>query len=164
MNTMKTTASFTVIAGAYAAMMMMSVLPGNAGKGKNGRGEKPATTLTETEAATLTFMREEEKLARDVYLMLADLWGNQIFSNIAASEQKHMDAPKSMLDKYNLPDPVLEEGEFADPELQHLYDRLVVNPHFPALRDGPTAVSGASRKKQFPSSNAFAEKIVRVIK
>ena len=81
--------------------------------------------MTAAESATLTFMREEEKLARDVYLFLFDVWGKRVFSNIAASEQNHMDALKRMLDKYGLPDPILGEGVFRDPELQELYDLLV---------------------------------------
>ncbi|MBL0226664.1 MAG: DUF2202 domain-containing protein [Geobacteraceae bacterium] len=58
--------------------------------------------LSSTEAEMLTFMREEEKLARDVYIAMYQKWGAITFSNIAASEQQHMDTIKKMLDKYNL--------------------------------------------------------------
>ena len=40
----------------------------------------------------MTYMREEEKLARDVYVKLAGTSGNPVFTRIAASEQRHMDA------------------------------------------------------------------------
>jgi hypothetical protein len=74
----------------------------------------------------LTYMREEEKLAHDVYIFLYDKWGVQIFQNIAASEQTHTDAVKSLLDAYNLPDPSAEAqpGQFSNANLQALYDQL----------------------------------------
>ncbi|NTU84465.1 MAG: DUF2202 domain-containing protein [Chloroflexales bacterium] len=87
----------------------------------------PAQTLSAAEAAALTFMREEEKLARDVYLTLATTWSLPVFTNIAASEQMHMDALKTLLDRYGLPDPAAGKapGVFTNPELQTLYTQLV---------------------------------------
>jgi len=84
-------------------------------------------TLTEDEVAGLLFMREEEKLAHDVYLALYDQWGQPIFKNIAASEQIHTDTVKLLLDKYEIPDPadVSPLGQFSDQDLQALYDQLV---------------------------------------
>lgn len=84
------------------------------------------TALTPSEARTLTFMREEEKLARDIYTNLYQLWRAEVFYNISLSEQKHMDTMKKKLDKYKLPDPVLPTvGAFSDPELQALYNTLL---------------------------------------
>ncbi len=114
-----------VCAGLALAIQPATAGKGRGGGGKGGGGQVVPATLSVDEAATLTFMREEEKLARDVYLYLFDLWGTQVFANIANSEQSHMDALKSMLDKYGLPDPVLDPGEFSDPHLQELYDTLV---------------------------------------
>jgi len=87
----------------------------------------PATgDLTDGEIAGLLYMREEEKLARDVYLTLYDNWGVRVFQNIANSEQTHTDAVKSLLDFYGLEDPAAgnEAGEFANADLQTLYDQL----------------------------------------
>ncbi len=97
----------------------------------------PALTaeLDESEAATLTFIREEEKMARDVYLAMSTQWGLPIFAQIAESEQEHMDAIERLLDKYGLPDPVLGIGTFADPLIQELYDSL--------MESGSTSVLGA---------------------
>lgn len=85
--------------------------------------------LSEEEINDLIHMREEEKLARDVYITLYKKWGMKIFYNISQSEQRHMDAIKRMLDKYGLPDPVEETndtiGVFVNPELQELYYTLV---------------------------------------
>ncbi len=41
---------------------------------------------------TLIFMREEEKMARDVYRVLGEQWGVDVFNNISQSKQKHMNA------------------------------------------------------------------------
>jgi hypothetical protein len=83
--------------------------------------------LTDDEIYWLTYMREEEKVARDVYLSMSDMWKLRIFDNIAASEQTHMDTIKILLDKYNIPDPATghETGEFTNPDLQKLYDDLI---------------------------------------
>ncbi|AFL75782.1 DUF2202 domain-containing protein [Thiocystis violascens] len=83
--------------------------------------------LESTEAEALLFMREEERLARDVYLVMDELWQALPFANIALSEQKHMDSVKSMMDKYDLTDPSNpnEPGVFANPELQALYSQLI---------------------------------------
>ena len=84
-------------------------------------------TLTTDEKNDLAFMREEEKLARDVYLTLHDIWGTTVFANIATSEQQHMDAILSLLITYKLPDPTVGKmvGEFVNVELQALYNTLI---------------------------------------
>lgn len=83
--------------------------------------------LSTAEADALLFMREEEKLAHDVYVTLYDLWGVNVFSNIVASEQSHMDAVGVLLDRYGLSDPTQGNtvGEFTNPTLQSLYDQLI---------------------------------------
>jgi len=82
--------------------------------------------LDEADKEALIFMREEEKLARDVYLAMYELWGIPIFQNISSSEQSHTEAVKTLLDGYNVPDPASDElGEFTNPDLQNLYNDLV---------------------------------------
>jgi hypothetical protein len=85
------------------------------------------TSLTTAEITGLTVMREEEKLARDVYTTLYAKWQTPIFANIAGSEQTHMDAILNLLKKYSLADPAAGKavGAFADPTLQSLYAALV---------------------------------------
>ena len=65
------------------------------------------TTLDPAEVTHLVFMREEEKLARDVYLTLGEMYPQQrIFDRIATqSEQQHTDAVLATLNQYNIPDP-----------------------------------------------------------
>jgi hypothetical protein len=89
--------------------------------------ETTNTELTQNEIDALLFMREEEKLARDVYLTLYEKWDLVLFKNIARSEQRHMDAVKTLIDRYGLEDPMLGEvGEFTNQDLQSLYDDLVI--------------------------------------
>jgi len=82
--------------------------------------------ITETEKEDLIFLREEEKLARDVYLYADNKYNIQIFSNISQSEQSHMDSVLALLIKYNMEDPVIAgEGVFSNSYLQELYNSLV---------------------------------------
>lgn len=83
--------------------------------------------LDAAEAAGLTFMREEEKLARDVYQYFYPLWNLTLFDNISLSEQEHFEAIGGLLDRYRLDDPALQDlpGVFQNAELQQLYDTLV---------------------------------------
>ncbi|MGF2410788.1 DUF2202 domain-containing protein [Ferruginibacter sp.] len=87
----------------------------------------PIESLSTAELNTLSLMREEEKLARDVYITLYNKWGVNIFTNISKSEQTHMDAILMLLNKYGLPDPVGSNaiGVFSNATLQNLYTQLV---------------------------------------
>jgi hypothetical protein len=86
----------------------------------------PSGELNAEEVAGLQFMREEEKLAHDVYLFLFDKWGLNTFQNIANSEQTHTDSVKILLDRYGLSDPAAATtpGQFTNSTLQNLYDQL----------------------------------------
>lgn len=88
-----------------------------------------AGTLDPTEEADALFMREEEKLARDVYNRMDQLWNKRVFSNIAQSEQRHMDAMLNMLNLFGLPDPAAGNapGVFDNASLQALYDDFVAD-------------------------------------
>ncbi len=84
-------------------------------------------TLSSNEVIGLLRMREEEKLARDVYEALGTKWGVPLFSNIARSEQTHTNAVQKLLALYGIQDPVGVDirGEFQDANLQELYNNLV---------------------------------------
>lgn len=105
---------------------------GNGGNGagllnQGARGRDRDEELSADEIEGILYMREEEKLARDVYLTLYDQWSLPIFQNIANSEQTHMDAIEKLIDRYGLTDPAAgnDAGEFTDQTLQSLYDDLV---------------------------------------
>jgi hypothetical protein len=82
--------------------------------------------LDANETAALLYMREEEKLAHDVYLTFSAQWDSPIFQNISQSEQTHTDAIKVLIDRYKLTDPASNTiGMFTNPDLQTLYEALV---------------------------------------
>ena len=85
-----------------------------------------AIPLSQADQTNLLFMREEEKLARDVYAEMHRLWGMSIFKSISAKEQEHMDAMATLLQRYQLPDPVGGDvpGVFINPILKNLYQVL----------------------------------------
>ncbi len=101
----------------------------------DGNGENPALCwdalpleeLSETELDALYYMIEEEKLARDVYVKLFNVWGSRVFQKISQSEQRHMDAIGALFNRYEIENPATgqETGYFENSELQNLYDVLV---------------------------------------
>jgi hypothetical protein len=112
---------------------------GNGGNGRYGQGaggngnselavlaSSDSSELSAEESAALLYMREEEKLAHDVYVTFYDQWGLPIFQNISQSEQTHTDTIKTLLDRYDLSDPASGVvGVFTNPDLQLLYNDLV---------------------------------------
>lgn len=84
--------------------------------------------LSAGEAEGLLYMRQEEKVARDVYTILGQSWNLNIFTNIIISEQNHMDAVKRLILKYELVDPVVNDdiGVFSDPVFQQMFDDFVL--------------------------------------
>lgn len=95
----------------------------------------PAGTLSDAEANALLFMREEEKLARDIYSAMGTRYALRPFTNIKKSEQQHMDAVRFLIDRYQLTDPVGENaaGVFVDSMLQELYNTLLVKGNVSAV-------------------------------
>lgn len=82
--------------------------------------------LTDAEIAGLLRMREEEKMAREVYLKMNELWGAKSFENIAKSELTHANAVLALLTHFEIADPASSEiGVFADVAIQKLYNELV---------------------------------------
>ncbi len=83
--------------------------------------------LSDEEKKAIIYLREEEKLARDVYTVLYDKWNLRVFENIKASEQRHMDAMLTLIETYGLKDPVKndETGKFTNPEIAAIYKELI---------------------------------------
>ncbi len=82
--------------------------------------------LSAGEKDGLIFMREEEKLARDVYIVLYEKWNRRVFNNISQSEQRHTNAVLYLINRYGINDPVSDDGVgvFTNPDLQNLYNQL----------------------------------------
>ena len=91
----------------------------------------PIETLSVAEQASLAFMREEEKLAHDVYAQMDARWGasTRVFGNIANSEATHTEAVRQLLLRYSLVDPAatLAAGLFQNTTLQGLYTQLAAS-------------------------------------
>ena len=122
---MKATALIPAIALALGTVF--TALPSAAeARGPARNNQTQTSAFTAEDAQTLTWMREEEKLARDVYINLYQQWNKAIFDNIAASEQRHIDAIASLMVRFDVPDPSLPGvGEFSNPEIQSMYDDLL---------------------------------------
>ncbi|MBP8287670.1 MAG: DUF2202 domain-containing protein, partial [Rhodoferax sp.] len=88
---------------------------------------RPTAELSDIECADLGLMREEEKIARDVYMQLFERWGVMPFGNISGSEQAHMDMVGLLLKRFGVSDAVagLEVGHFATATMQALHDQLL---------------------------------------
>ena len=90
-----------------------------------------AQVATDKEKASVLRMREEEKMARDVYMVMNEKWDHQVFSHISESEIYHMSQMKLWVDKFSLDDPFSrnndKRGVFTDPSLQKLYNELIAS-------------------------------------
>ena len=97
------------------------------GQGRAGGRNQPAQGLSATQVEWLRTMREEEKLARDVYRQLGLRSGMQIFGNISDAESKHMSAMAQILTRYQIPDPLQSDktGVFPSAKFQQHYQQLV---------------------------------------
>ncbi|MDD3997333.1 MAG: DUF2202 domain-containing protein [Sphaerochaetaceae bacterium] len=80
-----------------------------------------------TEQDGILLMREEEKLARDVYLALYETWNLRTFSNIARAEQRHIDAVAALMKYKGIDDQLADAlpGVFTIPKMAALYEELV---------------------------------------
>lgn len=117
-----------LIVVAILTILAGMTVPNLAGQQQRASRLLPAAIqLAEAEEQHILYMREEEKLSRDVYLTLYELWGAEVFANISESEQRHMDAVKNLITRYGLVDPVVDDtvGAFSNPNFVVLYDELV---------------------------------------
>jgi len=81
--------------------------------------------LTEEEIEGLMVMREEEKLAGDVYSFFYEKYNQLIFSNISKSETAHKNAVLHLIEGYGLTDPTPSEtATFANSLFNDLYVQL----------------------------------------
>ena len=97
MNIIKKTIGYALVFSLCCAFPVMARGPGA------GQNIQTSPSLSAEEQDTLLWMREEEKLARDVYSRLYKVWKVRVFTNIAASEQRHMDAILKKIGNYSPP-------------------------------------------------------------
>lgn len=118
---------------AAVATVSAAVLAVGAGVTVSAQASSPTTDATDTvttsltaeQAADLSFTRDEERMALDLWTLFAEEYPEtEVFANIAESEQRHFDAVGDKLDQYGLPDPSegMPPGEYVVPAIQELYD------------------------------------------
>lgn len=120
-----------IVTGTVAALMFTAGFGISGCSSNSDQAPSPARAAATTAALSasgrqaLVHMREEEKLAHDVYVALDAQ--SSIFATIAQAEQRHGAAIAGLLGRYGLEDPAAGKGggEFASPELQALHDELV---------------------------------------
>ncbi|QFY88444.1 DUF2202 domain-containing protein [Magnetovirga frankeli] len=88
---------------------------------------QPVGNLSQQEMQHLLYMREEEKLALDVYSALYQKWKLSLFASISRSEQRHTSAIANLLARYGLQDPAANSppGQFSNSHLAKLYQDLM---------------------------------------
>ena len=125
--TVNRTISVIAVALALVASPVAVLASGKGGVAVEAVSSVSQQSLSALEIENLMYMREEEKLARDVYLTMFDAWALAVFDNIAVSEQTHTDSVKDMIEKYRLADPVVDDtvGVFVNQELAALYADLI---------------------------------------
>ena len=111
------------------ALMAMLATAGQAQawqtRGQTGGGVA-VVAITAQEQDDVSYMREEEKLAHDIYLDYKAMWGGVVFDNIATSEARHFDAIGRLLTRYGVPDPAQPyPGNFLNGDLQAMYADLI---------------------------------------
>jgi hypothetical protein len=128
----------------FVAVFMLSLFVTGCSEGLGNTSEDPAleqknaafdpadcllcdfnAVLSDKEKAGLLWMREEEKVARDVYLAFYELYGSLVFKNIAKSEQAHMNAILYLINGYKFTDPAFAENGKFTPGFQSIYDGLI---------------------------------------
>ncbi|WP_432558698.1 DUF2202 domain-containing protein [Granulicoccus sp. GXG6511] len=129
---MTTRKSFGLAAAAVTAFALLAAVPAYAGPptdrpdpGTGPRATAMATApLSDAEKTDIAFMRDEERLAKELYETFDEKWDVRQFERIAKSEQRHFDAMGRVISRYQLPDPSAgaEVGKYADPALQELWD------------------------------------------
>ncbi|MGC8761655.1 MAG: DUF2202 domain-containing protein [Bryobacteraceae bacterium] len=128
---MKNCKTHTMMGAIALLTTVMAAVPAMAQQGRGWRFQPTSTpaaaALTQAEQQKLAFMREEEKLARDVYQAMYEKWKLPVFERIAGSEQRHFDAVGRALARYAIADPAKEDkpGVFANAELAALYAELI---------------------------------------
>lgn len=106
------------VASLTVALLATSAIAAKGGKGGGGSTGTTTTTMTQEQKDTLLFIYQEEKVARDSYITLGNLFPNEnTFQNIQGSEQKHMDSAQGLCEKYGVDISNIDEtnvGEYIE--------------------------------------------------
>lgn len=139
--------------------------PGSGQGSGMGQGSDPGLesggtatgTMTEAQKAELAFMAEEELVAHDLYTAFAGLYDTPVFSRVANSESKHLEAVRNLMERYGVTDPTVDHvaGVFSDESLQKLYDELLAQGQ--ANQDGALEAGRTVEKTDIEGLTAAVE-------
>jgi hypothetical protein len=127
-----------------------------AGAGMGSVTTAPSGTLTADQKTLLAGMADEEKLAQDLYAVLATKYPDDVqFSRITRSESMHLAAIRTLLARYGIADPTagLAAGDFASDATQKLYDDLLAS----ATSDSTALAAGVAVEKDDIAALASAK-------
>ena len=116
------------------------------GTGVAGTTTAPSGTLTASQKTALAAMVDDEKLARDLYTVLAAKYPNDVqFSHIVRAESMHLTAIRTLLTRYGIADPTagLPAGSFANAATTSLYTSLLAS----ATSDATALAAGVAVEK-----------------
>ena len=144
---------------------------GGQGLGARGQGSSAAThgsdipaavpnaTISAEVADMLTFMVQEEKLARDVYALATDEYGDRVFTNINRAESNHMAELQVLLDRYDVADPTANAapGAFTEKELTGMYADLAAQVGTRPRRGGRRGHRRGDRRHRGPEGRPGAD-------
>jgi len=87
----------------------------------------PVQALTDAQRTALARNASEEKLAHDLYEQFAARYDTVVFDHIAAAESNHLNAIRTLLNRYGIADPTANTaaGKFTDAAVQTSYDQLL---------------------------------------
>lgn len=133
MNKILVRTSFAAVGGLLALGMGATAFAANPSSGPGWGGNATVTptltastpSMSDAVKADLVFSRDEERMARDLYAAIADLYDGALpFAHITTSEQRHFDAVGVLLDRYGLADPAEGKapGVYANSDIQAMYD------------------------------------------
>jgi|GEM_PF-926068 len=122
-----------------ALSLVTSVSFATANKGDSKQRGKAASNVIDSDSSQtvdfneqlhLVYVREEEKLARDVYIKLSMIYPESIvFGKIDDSEQRHTDAVRDKLKQYGIEDPSTNDnvGVFTGEEFGEYFTEKYVS-------------------------------------
>jgi hypothetical protein len=93
--------------------------------------------LSDAEVNGILSLREEEKVAYDVYTVMFEKYESKVFKKIAENEKEHMNKIKELIDQFNLTDPIAgtedQKGVFSNKKMQTMYDEMILGGNYGLL-------------------------------
>lgn len=116
-------------AGIAASIGIIGGTSVHAKGGRKNKNSSGSSSLSEEKKDKLFYIFQEEKVARDVYITLGELYPEErTFAMIQLSEQRHIEAARRLCEKYGVDTSYVQldnVGNFELLTMQKLYDTCV---------------------------------------